>query len=162
MRRFKQELGREECEKLLAEAKSGVLALSGDMGYPYAVPVNHVYKDGKIYFHCAVSGHKIDAIKRNDKVSFCVVAKDEVLPKERATSYLSVMVFGRAKIIEDEEELRRISRLIGNKFSPDYPEDCEEEINDTIARGTLCCVEITAEHISGKCSLDILKERENN
>ncbi|MBQ1493231.1 MAG: pyridoxamine 5'-phosphate oxidase family protein, partial [Blautia sp.] len=111
MRRIGQALPMEECEQILREASYGVLAVLGDDGYPYAVPVNHVYAEGKIVFHCAVTGHKLDAIRREEKVSFCVVGHEQVLPKERATSFLSVIAFGRAHIVEDEASLRRIHKI---------------------------------------------------
>ena len=72
MRRNKQAISFEDCEKILNENISGVLALSGDNGYPYAVPLSYVYSNGGIYFHCALEGHKIDAIKSCNKASFCI------------------------------------------------------------------------------------------
>ena len=74
MRRFRQELSKPECDAILATATSGTLALLGDNEYPYAVPISHVYADGKLYFHSAKAGHKVDAIKNHDKASFCVIA----------------------------------------------------------------------------------------
>lgn len=149
----------EECEQILRDATSGVLAVYGDGGYPYAVPVSHVYEDGKILFHCAKEGHKIDAIRRNEKVSFCVIAQDEVMPKERTTAFISVIVFGRAHIIDDEAGLRRIARMIGKKFSADSPEECEKETNEVIAANRMYCVEISVDHISGKCGRQVLLKR---
>ncbi len=151
MRRSGQELPFQECEAILRDATHGVLSVLGDDGYPYGVPVNHVYADGKILFHCAVSGHKIDAIRRCDKVSFCVVAHEKILPEERATSFLSVIAFGRARIVDDPAGLRRIATLVGEKFSHDYPEACQEEIDEVIPAGRMYCVEIEVEHLSGKC-----------
>jgi nitroimidazol reductase NimA-like FMN-containing flavoprotein (pyridoxamine 5'-phosphate oxidase superfamily) len=159
MRRFRQQLTHEECERILAGATSGVLALSGDDGYPYAVPLSHVYQDGKLYFHCAKEGHKIDAIRRNDKVSFCVIAQDEVIPSKRTTAYISVIAFGRAVIVDDEPGLRRIAGLIGEKFSADYPEDCRTETEQMIAADRMYCLEITVEHLTGKCGLEVLRTR---
>ena len=159
MRRIAQQLSREECEQILSDATSGVLAVYGDGGYPYTVPVSHVYKDGKIYFHCAVSGHKLDAIRRCSKVSFCVIAQDKVLSAERTTAFISVVAFGRARIAGSEEELRYIADLVGKKFSGDYPEDCQAEIDETIASHRLACVEITVEHMTGKCAREIMVER---
>ena len=72
MRQKKQELSRQEIADILHKGTSGVLALLGDNDYPYAVPISYVYDDGKIYFHSAKSGHKIDAIQRTEKASFCV------------------------------------------------------------------------------------------
>ena len=159
MRRFGQQLSREECEQILTEADYGILAVIGDGGRPYAVPLNHVYRDGKLYFHCAVSGHKLDALRRNPNVSFCAVARGEVLPAELATSYLSVIVFGKARIVTEEAELRRVAGIVGERFSARYPEEVRREIDGTIASGRLGCVEIDIEHMTGKCSRDILLVR---
>lgn len=158
MRRQRQQLSDEKAELLLKEASHGVLGVVGDNGYPYTVPVNHVYDNGKIYFHCAKSGHKLDAIKNCDKVSFCVISKSDVIPSERATDYLSVIAFGKARIITDSKEIYRISELIGDKFSSGYPEETEKEINDTIKANAMYCVEITVEHITGKCALRAVKK----
>ena len=149
MRRFRQQLTHEECERILAGATSGVLALSGDDGYPYAVPLSHVYQDGKLYSHCAKEGHKTDAIRGND----------EVIPAKRTTAYISVIAFGKAVIVDDESGLRRIAGLIGEKFSTGYPEDCRRETDQMIAADRMYCLEITVEHLTGKCGLEVLRTR---
>ena len=82
MRRKNQQLPREECCCILEEATSGVLAVSGDDGYPYAVPLSFAYADGRLYFHVAKSGHKLDALRRNPKASFCIIERDEIVPAE--------------------------------------------------------------------------------
>lgn len=89
MRRSKQQLPREVAVEILERNTSGVLALSGDEGYPYAVPMSYVYAEGKIYFHSAKNGHKIDAIQRNEKASFCVIDQDQIIP-EKYTTFLEV------------------------------------------------------------------------
>lgn len=159
MRRKAQQLSHEECQQILRNATSGVLAVYGDDGYPYTVPVSHVYADGKIAFHCAKEGHKIDAIRSNEKVSFCVIAQDEVMPRERTTAYISVIAFGRAKIVDGEAEMRRIAALIGDKFSHDYPEECQKETDAVIAANRMYCVEITIDHLSGKCGRQVMLKR---
>ena len=128
-------------------------------GYPYTVPVSHVYQDGKIFFHGIKTGHKIDAIRSNDKVSFCVVAQDEVIPRKRTTAFISVIAFGRARIIEDEAGLWRIATLIGKKFAESDPIDCQLEIDRVVAVGRMLCVEITIEHLTGKCGQEVLLQR---
>lgn len=100
MRRKRQLLPAEDSIAILKKITSGILALHGDDGYPYAVPVSYVYADGRIYFHTAMNGHKVDSIVRNDKVSFCVVEQDEVKPAEFTTYFRSVIVFGKARILE--------------------------------------------------------------
>ncbi len=96
MRRKRQQVTREACEEVLRRATSGVLAVIDADGDPYAVPLSFVYTDGKLYFHCAPVGHKIDAIRTNDRISFCVIDRDEVMPESFTTKYRSVIVFGRA------------------------------------------------------------------
>ena len=85
MRRKKQALSRQECEAVLKRGSSGVLALLGDGGYPYAVPLSYVYEDGRIYFHCARTGHKLDAIRKEEKASFCVIDQDRIVPEKFTT-----------------------------------------------------------------------------
>lgn len=160
MRRIGQQLPAGECEDILRRATSGVMAVYGDDGYPYTVPVSHVYEEGKIMFHCAKVGHKIDGIRRNEKVSFCVIAQDEVMPRERTTAYISVIAFGRARIVEDEAGLRRIAELVGEKFAPGYLEDCRRETDEVIAADRMYCVEITVEHMTGKCGRQVMLARE--
>ena len=108
MRRFKQALSKEDCIKILEGQNTGVLAVNGDDGYPYAVPMSYIYADGKIYFHSAKSGHKNDAIMRNPKVSFCVTETDVILPKDFTSSFRSVIAFGEARIFESDEEKRAV------------------------------------------------------
>ena len=95
LRRSRQALSPEECGEILCHGTSGVLALAGDDGYPYAVPLSYVYAGGKLYFHCAKAGHKLDAIARNPKGSFCVIHQDQVVPETYTTHYRTVIAFGK-------------------------------------------------------------------
>ena len=126
MRRSKQQLSREEAAAVLERGTTGVLAVSGDDGYPYAVPVNYVYAAGKIFFHCAVSGHKLDAIGKCDKVSFCVIDQDQVVGEEYTTYFRSVIAFGRARVLEGEEKLRPLVELC-EKYYPDHLEQTRQK-----------------------------------
>lgn len=148
MRRKQQALSKEEVLKILEKASAGVLGVAGDNGYPYTVPLNYVYKDGKIYFHCAKSGHKLDAICRDNKVSFCVVAQDKVIPEQLATDYASVVCFGRAAVLEEEEKIHHAMKLLVNKYSPMHQKKGDEEIERTW--DSFQAVEITIDYISGK------------
>ena len=153
MRRKAQQLSERECAEILEKSSSGVLAVSGDDGYPYAVPLSYVFSDGKIYFHCAKQGHKLDGIKKNSKVSFCVISQDNVIQSEFRTMYRSVIVFGRARILEDESEIFNSIMTLSKKYSPDIAE--EEHLAEIERfRKALCMVEITPEHITGKKSKD--------
>ena len=104
MRRKKQILSNKEIIELLEKGTSGVLALLGDNEYPYAVPISYVYDNSKIYFHGAKAGHKIDAIRKCSKASFCVIAQDEISPEKYTTYFKSVIAFGKIRILEDENE----------------------------------------------------------
>ncbi len=110
----------DECVRILKETKRGVLAVTGDGGYPYAVPLNHFYneEDGCLYFHSGKTGHKTDALMADAKASFCVL--DEGEPAGDWSYYFrSVIVFGRIDFIEDRDEIYRISRLLSLKFTDD-------------------------------------------
>ncbi len=156
MRRFKQSLTKEQCEKILCRCTSGTLALSGDNGYPYAVPLSYFYGDGKIYFHCAKEGHKIDAIKNCPKASFCVIESDGVFPEKFTTAYRSVIVFGQIRIIEDPVEMRTTITMLSDKYSPNMDGERDKEIDELFNR--LCMLEFTVEHMSGKQGLEMMRQ----
>ena len=148
LRRFRQEAEKEECIKILTEEKRAVLAVNGDEGYPYAVPINFYYDSDtdKIYFHCAKAGHKLDAMLKDDKVCFTVY--NTGYQKEDWSYYVtSVVVFGRARVMDNEDEKREKIRLFGMKYYPSEPE-VDEEIRKDFDRVNL--IEITVEHMTGK------------
>ena len=158
MRRKRQELSKEECIAILGRATSGVLALAGDDGYPYAVPLSYVYADGKIYFHCAKEGHKLDAVRNCGKASFCVIDQDRIIPERYTTYFRSVIVFGRIKILEDEDQKREAIRKLAFRYAPkDSVESREREIEREW--GALCMLELTAEHMSGKEAIELVRQR---
>ncbi|MCH5209437.1 MAG: pyridoxamine 5'-phosphate oxidase family protein [Oscillospiraceae bacterium] len=158
MRRNRQLLSEKESIEILNSSTSGTLAVSGDDGYPYAVPLSYVYHDGKIFFHCAKTGHKLDAIKSNSKVSFCVIAQDKIVPEEYTTYFRSVIVFGQARIMDNDDEIRAAIKLLAEKY---YPEDNEEHRNEMIEKehAALCMVEIDIEHMTGKEAIELVKKR---
>ena len=102
MRRKKQQLSFEECQEILNNEVRGVLSVIGDNGYPYGIPINYKYSttENKIYFHGAKKGHKIDAIKMNDKVSFTVFEKGIPVESKRGLDVRSVIIFGRITFVE--------------------------------------------------------------
>ncbi len=154
MRRCRQLLSEEESIAILNRGTSGVLAVSGDGGYPYAVPLSYLYQDGKILFHCAKSGHKLDAIARSAKVSFCVVDKDHVVPERYTTYFRSVIAFGHARILEDEAEKRDAIERLAAKYSPEQVEGRKQEIDQAFSH--LCLVEISVEHLTGKAAIELI------
>ena len=159
MRRSRHALSPEECDKILREGTSGVLSVIGEDGWPYAVPLSYVWHDGGIYFHCARTGHKLDAIRGDDRVSFCVVGQDRVIPEEYTTYFCSVIVFGRAKLMEDPVRIRTAIGALAKKYHPtDDPSHREHIIQREMA--ALAMVEIVPEHITGKAAIELKKNRQ--
>ncbi len=158
LRRKRQALSETDCSDILKRGTSGVLALMGDGGYPYAVPMSYVYDGEKLYFHCAKSGHKLDAIAGNPKASFCVVDRDQVVPEEYTTYFRSVIVFGTMRIIEEEQEKRTAVEKLALKYAP---EDSAKNRGAAIEKDwkPLCMLELTPEHITGKEAVELMKRR---
>lgn len=134
-----------------------MLALSGDNDYPYAVPLSYVYSDSKIFFHCAKEGHKIDAIARNNKVSFCVIDKDDVLPQKYTTCFRSVIAFGNARILEEENEKRNALEKLAARYSPDHEQGRLQEIDRLFQQ--VCMIELDIEHLTGKEAIELVREK---
>lgn len=127
-----------------------MLALQGDGGYPYAVPVNYVYEDGKLWLHGAKGGHKSDAIRRDPKVSFFVAETDQLVPEALTTYFRSVIAFGKVRILEDPEEVFAAIRKLGLQLDSD-----EDAVEKEIRRewAGLCCVEIGDNTVIGAGSV---------
>ncbi|HNY00714.1 MAG TPA: pyridoxamine 5'-phosphate oxidase family protein [Oscillospiraceae bacterium] len=155
MRRKKQELTAAEAAAVLARGTCGVLALSGDDGYPYAVPVSYVLDGEKLFFHSAPTGHKVDAIRRNDKASFCVIDQNELHPETYTTQFRSVIAFGRVRVVTDESERRAALLRIAEKYGPDDAAGQAKEVEATLPRA--CLIELAIEHLSGKQAKELVK-----
>ena len=148
MRRKNQALTREENLAILKKNTAGVLSVLGVDEYPYGVPLSYTYIDNKIIFHGAKSGHKIDAIKKHNKASFCVIDQDIVIPERNSTNYKSVIAFGKIHLAEDENEKAMLLRELTYKYSPMYKENNEKEISAEMPYVSVMVLEI--EHLSGK------------
>lgn len=155
MRRFRQQLPDSESKKILSDGRYAVWAVDGDEGYPYAVPINYVYDGEAIYLHCARQGHKIDSIVRNPKCSMCIVEKDDVVPDEFTSYFRSVIVFGKAEIVEDETQRVEALRLLSGKYSQDI--DPTSEIDRFLK--TVCIVRIDIDRITGKEAIELTRRR---
>lgn len=149
MRRNKQELSLNECIEILKSEPRGVLSVIGDNGYPYGIPMNHWYneKDGTLCFHGAKTGHKTDALKSCNKVSFCVYDKGYRNDGEWALNIRSVVVFGKIEFVEDYDEAMDICENLCKKFTNDTAYIKDEIKNFGSA---VLCLKLTPEHISGK------------
>lgn len=154
MRRVRQQLTTEDCEEILRNATSGTLAVLGDGGYPYAVPLSFVYANGIIYFHSAKSGHKIDAINNHDKASFCVIEKDEIHGEEYTTYFSSVIAFGRITIVSSPDEKLEGAKLLGRKYNPGDEVGLTHELEKSLAHMELLRFDI--EHLTGKQAIELL------
>lgn len=155
MRRKAQQLPTPEAEEILRAGTSGVLALAGDEGYPYALPISYVYHGGRLYFHCAPAGHKLNAIARCPKASFCVIAQDDVVPERYTTRYRSVIAFGRIRLLTEEGEILEALDVLGRKYAPAL--DPSAEIASGLAR--VCVLEMEIDRLTGKESLELTKLR---
>ncbi|MDU1411886.1 MAG: pyridoxamine 5'-phosphate oxidase family protein [Clostridium sp.] len=147
MRRKDRALIDDKIIEILKNNTYGILSTVSENGYPYGVPINYIYINNSIYFHCAIEGHKLVNIKNNDKVSFCVVGKTQTLPDKFSTKYESVIVFGRAIKASDEEKNTALLEIL-NKYSSDYIEKGKEYIKR--ASNVTNVIKINIEHISGK------------
>ena len=147
MRRFKQALSAEECQEILAKGYRGFLSVIGDGGYPYALPINYLYADGHLWFHCALEGHKMDAIKACDKACFTVI--DEPVREKDDWWYhvRSVICFGRIHVVEDDARRMAMLRRLGEKYFPDGY-DIAADMKKNGSRAAVLDLEI--EHMSGK------------
>ncbi len=159
LRRKRQALPAEECAAVLLRGTSGVLALSGDNGYPYAVPISYVYDGKALYFHCARAGHKLDALRREPKASFCVVDQDQVVPEAFTTYFRSVIAFGTVREVEDPAEMRRAMELLAAKYAPASTAEERRRAMDREWPG-LCVLEMTVEHLTGKEAVELVKQRQ--
>ncbi|MEC4176370.1 pyridoxamine 5'-phosphate oxidase family protein [Adlercreutzia sp. R7] len=169
MRRHKQQLPADECEAILRAATYGVLGTGGTNDIPYAVPLSFAYLStsdkaaeapaGRIYLHCATTGHKLDALAENPRVCLTVVAQSEPVPEKLTDRFRSVMAFGSARIVEDEDEKCLGLVALGDKYAPGMPDVVNEEIASTMHR--TCVIAIDVQHITGKEGLELLRERAN-
>ena len=151
MRRFKQQISREECIRILKEQPRGVLSVLGDDDYPYGVPLDHWYceENGRLYFHCAKTGHKLDAVRKHDKASYCVLDEGFRKEGEWALNFRSVIVFGRIRLVDEGDDAlrRKIATALCRKFTDDET-FLQNELVNALPRASF--LELTPEHITGK------------
>lgn len=147
MRRADRELGREEALAILEKAEYGVLSTLGEDGYPYGIPVSHVVVDGRLCFHCAVEGKKLQNLRHHSKVSFVAVGHTQVMPESFGTKFESAMVFGSAREAAPEDKQKILEALI-SKYSPGFEKGGMKYIAASGERTQVW--EIIVEHLSGK------------
>ena len=156
MRRFKQQIPEAEAKTILNKATNGVLCLMDYDDSPYGVPMSFIYDgEGSIYFHCALTGRKIDCIKQNPKACFTVIDQDEIHPEEFTTYFRSVIVEGTVSILKDRNQMIEALKLLSTKYSPGI--DCDSEIEKGIDRVSILKLEIDS--ITGKEAIELTKKR---
>ena len=149
MRRKDRETEEERAREILALENWGVLSVEGDDGFPYGVPVNYAFVEGKIYIHATnCESHKSDAIRRNEKVCFTVVSRHEIEKEKLTTHYASAVVFGTARIIEEETGKIEAIKKMMSRLAPDMAQKVDEHCKNSIER--VIMIEITPLHITGK------------
>ena len=147
LRRKDRETPQAETEELLTNGEYGILSTIGKNGQPYGVPLNYTYTNNCIYFHCATSGHKLENIQNNPRVSFCVVGHTNVLAAEFTTRYESVMIFGVASEVQGAEKYNALVWLL-EKYSAKFIEEGKNVISKM--EKVTKVLKIQIDHISGK------------
>ncbi len=147
VKREDREISTEQVEKILAEGEYGILSTVDQNTQPYGVPVNYVYKNNHIYFHCAIAGHKIDNMTGNNKVSFCVVGKTKVLPSKFSTEYESAIVFGEAFELTGDDKRQSLVSIL-EKYSSDHLEKGLKYIDSLFDETKVLAISIN--YITGK------------
>jgi len=147
MRRIDKQLTMDENIELLIKTEYGFLSTISENGYPYVTPLNYVYYKDCIYFHSAIDGHKIDNINNNEKVAFCIATDVELLPEEFSTKYKSVILFGKAFEVFDDEKVDAMVALI-EKYSKPFIEQGKKDL--TKGLNSTKVIKIKIDHLSGK------------
>ena len=149
MRRSDKALPSDVVVSLLQEGEYGVLSTVDGDGQPYGVPLNYTFDNGRLYFHCALAGHKLDNLLANDKVSFCVVGRTKVLPAEFTTEYESVIATGTASVVQGDEKYQALVSLV-EKYSSEFVDSGREYIKKLDSQTKVVKIEIDS--MTGKVS----------
>ncbi len=149
IRRKDRVLDEEGIVELLETGEYGFLSMVGTDGFGYGIPISFVKEGESIYFHCAPEGYKLECLRENPKVSFCVVGKTRVIPNQFTTAYESALVFGTMQLELSEEECRHALRLLTKKYCSGFEAIGEKYIDKSFHRTNVLRLDI--EHISGKC-----------
>ncbi|MDD7792784.1 pyridoxamine 5'-phosphate oxidase family protein [Clostridium sp. 'White wine YQ'] len=147
MRKKEREILKDDIVKILDHENYGIFSVTGENGYAYGVPVNYVYLNEAIYFHCANVGFKIDSLRKNPKTSFTVVGSVQAVPEKFTTKYESVIAFGEAKEISGAEKIEVLKAFI-NKYSSEFTEEGMKYIER--AHEVTNIVKIEIHYITGK------------
>lgn len=138
----------EECKSIIRNNKLGFLSTISEDNTPYVVPLNYFYDGENIYFHSATEGHKVDNIKKNPKVCFCVVGDHEIVLEKFTTKYESAIIYGNAVVIEDFQEkvdiLNGFMKFLGREV------DVTKHYKSEVIDNKTLIVKINVDKITGK------------
>ena len=157
MRRKDRETTEERAYEILKNGEYGILSTIGEDGYPYAVPLSYVYTPGKLYFHSALAGHKIDALRKDAKASFCVIDQDRIVPEKFTTYFRSVIAFGTVRILETAAEKQQALMCLGLRYAPEDAAGCRQEIAKAMSRTAV--LEFVIEHTTGKEAIELVQAK---
>ncbi len=147
MRKIERQMDDIEALELLKKGEYGILSTCGEDNKPYGIPLSYIIIDKNIYFHCAGIGSKLDNISQNDNVCFTVVGKTKVQQDKFSTEYESVVAFGRAIRLSEEEKYEPLMEFI-RKYSPEFIEEGQLYIDK--AKGITTLIKIEVYSFSGK------------
>ena len=121
IRKVKNQISMEDSQKILEKSPRGVLALNGDEGYPYGLPLNFYYdKDlNQIYFHGTKTGYKIDCIEKSPKASFTAMLEEGTSEDGWSMNVASTIAYGLVEEIEDPDFAKEALVKLANKYYPD-------------------------------------------
>lgn len=135
-------------KEMLTGCKEGTLAMHGDHGYPYCLPMNFVYLNDAIYMHSAKYGYKIDALQSDSKVCFSVIVRSQVAPELFTTRYESIVAIGDMEFIEDDEERRLVMETFIDRYAADFKEGGMKFIKG--AMGKTAVLKMNVKEMKGK------------
>lgn len=142
---------------MLERSTHGVLALNGDDGTPYAVPLSYVYQDGAVIFHCAKEGYKLELLAKDSRASFAVVDADDIVGAEYTSYYRSVIAQGRVTVVTDDNQRLEALRALADKYSPEVPAPQREEKVLSCTRALILALSV--EHLTGKQAIELVKPK---
>jgi nitroimidazol reductase NimA-like FMN-containing flavoprotein (pyridoxamine 5'-phosphate oxidase superfamily) len=145
-RDINKQVSRDAAMNILNNAEYGVLSTVDKAGQPYGVPLNYIVLNDAIYLHCALEGHKLDNISDNNRVSFTVIGYSEIVPAAFTAKYESVVVFGKANLVDEPEKVNMLKKLV-QRYSPEFQEKGMKVIDAFKDKCTVIRIDI--EHISG-------------
>lgn len=147
-----RQLSAEKTAEIFEKGHHGILSVNGDDGYPYGVPVNYVYLDGRIYIHSAKYGYKMDALEKSDKVCFTSILDSEILPSKFTAAFESVIAFGKASLVSDDSEKKKVLDTFIDRFAPEFKEGGQKFIKTAFEKTAI--IKIDVESIKGKAYKD--------